>query len=173
MADFMFYDSGVLTPFHIAQKKGQLAEYFEHIAQSTTNRLRIGVSGPRISQELDDLDPVIGTAYEVAETYVNVRWRWFAFPVALQVLAWYFAYQVLFPTRWSRPKQRIWKSSALATLFHGLSPAMRKTFEPLPLLSSMDAVAKATNVALVSGDGGSWLRDDVAARNISSGSAIA
>ena len=157
--NWIFYESDVLASFHIAQRKGQLADYFENLAQGISLRLRIGVTGWRNSSVSGDLDPVRGTAWEIAETYVNVRWRWFAFPVALQFLAWFVVCRVFFETRLPR-RRRIWKSSALATLFHGLSPSMSENFESLPLLSSMDETAKATTVTLVHRDGGSWLEGD-------------
>jgi hypothetical protein len=67
--------------------------------------------------------PVLGTAYEM-RTYVHIRWGWIALPAVVVLMTGAFLASAMLRSRTTRTK--LWKSSALAMLFHGLDGDTRK-----------------------------------------------
>ena len=67
--------------------------------------------------------PVLGTAYEMS-TYVHIRWGWIALPAIVVLMTGAFLAAAMLRSRTTRTK--LWKSSALAMLFHGLDVDTRK-----------------------------------------------
>jgi hypothetical protein len=67
--------------------------------------------------------PVLGTAYEMS-TYVRIQWGWIALPALVVFMTGAFLAAAMLRSRTTRTK--LWKSSALAMLFHGLDGDTRK-----------------------------------------------
>ena len=100
--------------------------------------------------------PVPGDAF-IFESYVHVRWGWIAFPVLAILLTTVFLGAAVWQSR--RYKTKLWKSSALATLFHGLDHEARRRFAGHGSLVEKRQEAKSVRVQLVDEDGaGSLLR---------------
>ncbi|EKG10176.1 hypothetical protein MPH_12776 [Macrophomina phaseolina MS6] len=89
-------------------KNKNITKTFENIATAMTEQVRVSNSSFGVS----------GLAWS-NETYVNVRWAWMTLPLAVLVMsAAHLACTII--TNGARG-QRIWKSSSLALLFHGLN----------------------------------------------------
>lgn len=67
--------------------------------------------------------PVLGTAYEMS-TYVHIQWGWITLPAIVVLMTGTFLAAAMFKSR--STKTKLWKSSALAMLFHGLDGDSRK-----------------------------------------------
>jgi hypothetical protein len=67
--------------------------------------------------------PILGTAYEMG-TYVHVRWGWITLPAIVVLMTGAFLAAAMLRSRTTRT--RLWKSSALAMLFHGLDGDTRR-----------------------------------------------
>lgn len=67
--------------------------------------------------------PVLGTAFEL-RTFVHIRWGWIALPVIVVLMTGAFLVAAMMTSRTTKTK--LWKSSALAMLFHGLDGDTRK-----------------------------------------------
>ncbi|KAL8951866.1 MAG: hypothetical protein Q9222_002172 [Ikaeria aurantiellina] len=110
----------------------------ENLATAMTNSIR--------EQDDHHSNPAHGTAWS-SETYVHVRWAWFAFPAGLLLLSAIFLCGVMLET--AHREILVWKSSNLALLFHGQnldlsSPGNR----PVTRLSGMTAKASIIKVKL-------------------------
>ena len=91
------------------------------------------------------------------ETYVHVRWGWIALPALVVLLTGIFLAAAILKSRQSRTK--LWKSSALAMLFHGLDSETRMQFARQGSLNEKKKRAKDVRVQLDGdGDNGSLLR---------------
>jgi hypothetical protein len=113
------------------------------VALSITSYIRSDASG------LLGVVHVNGTAYKM-ETYVHVRWRWMALPIALVGLSIVFLAATILKNE--HKSALAWKSSSLALLFHGLE-GVGKGAEGL---GQMESVAKHTRVVLRKGGDGEW-----------------
>ena len=67
--------------------------------------------------------PVIGTAYKMS-TYVHIRWGWITLPAVVVLMTGAFLAAAILRSR--ATSTTLWKSSALAMLFHGLDSDTRK-----------------------------------------------
>ncbi|KAL8707193.1 MAG: hypothetical protein Q9220_007742 [cf. Caloplaca sp. 1 TL-2023] len=110
----------------------------ENLATAMTNSIR--------GQDDHQSNPAYGTAWS-SETYVHVRWAWFAFPAGLLLLSAVFLCGVMIET--AQREILVWKASNLALLFHGRnldlsSPGKR----PVTRLSAMTAKARIMKVKL-------------------------
>jgi hypothetical protein len=86
---------------------GRIAETLEQVAKAMSDALR--ANGLYAENVLGSGSP---------EIFVDVRWSWFAFPLCLLGLTTLF----LFATMWQMSAHpRVWKSSSLTVLVHGLS----------------------------------------------------
>ena len=100
--------------------------------------------------------PIRGEAFGF-ETYVHVRWGWIALPVLVVLLTGIFLAAAVLKSRQSRTK--LWKSSALAMLFHGLDEETRMQFARQGSLNDQKRRAREVRVQLDGdGDHGSLLR---------------
>jgi hypothetical protein len=90
-----------------------LPDLSDGLAKTMTNAMR--ASGGAV--------PVLGTAYE-RSTYVHIRWGWIALPAIVVLMTGAFLAAAMLRSRTTRTK--LWKSSALAMLFHGLDVDTRK-----------------------------------------------
>ncbi|KAL8735955.1 MAG: hypothetical protein Q9166_000517 [cf. Caloplaca sp. 2 TL-2023] len=126
-----------------------LTRRIENLATSMTNSIR--------GQD----DNVSGPAYGIAwtnETYVHVRWAWFAFPSTLIVLSSCFLLGVILET-WFRDIL-VWKSSNIALLFHGRSLKLSgRSGKPVNKLSAMTSRATNIRAKLVESEDNGWKLD--------------
>ncbi|KAL8660521.1 MAG: hypothetical protein Q9202_006476 [Teloschistes flavicans] len=103
-------------------------------------------------------DHVSGPAYGIAwtkETYVHVRWGWFAFPVTLVSLASLFLLGIILET--SHRDVLVWKSSNLALLFHGRNLNLTASSDtPVSQLSAMTSRASDIRAKLLETPQGGW-----------------
>ena len=100
--------------------------------------------------------PVPGQAFSF-ESYVHVRWAWLALPIVVVLLTGMFLAAAILRSRQSKTK--LWKSSALAMLFHGLDHETREQFARQGNLNDQKRQARGVRVRLdEDGDSGSLLR---------------
>lgn len=99
----------------------------------------------------DTNNQVEGAALNV-ETYVHVRWAWLRLLVVCVLGTFCFLLSAMISTRKYGP-EIIWKSSALAALFHGFEqrdsdkPA-RARIEQMEYVSGMNSLAESMQVSL-------------------------
>ncbi|KAK3954431.1 hypothetical protein QBC32DRAFT_336356 [Pseudoneurospora amorphoporcata] len=94
--------------------------------------------------------PVNGTSLSV-ETYVSVRWGFVALPVVAVLLAAVFLALAAWETK--RSGANLWKTSALAMLFHGLDEDARERFEDLRSLEAKKRESRNVRVRLSAEEG--------------------
>ncbi|KAI0803535.1 hypothetical protein GGR55DRAFT_387037 [Xylaria sp. FL0064] len=95
--------------------------------------------------------PVTGRAVYM-ESYVDVHWGFAVVPILVVVGALVFLLAMIYQSE--KSTTQVWKSSALAMLFHGLDDATKNQFAHANSLQEQKAQARATKVQLeVSGDG--------------------
>ena len=95
-----------------------------------------------------------GTVYG-SQTCIRVQWAWLSLPSALIVLAVTFLMATILGTRtW----QLIWKSSALALLFHGLDARNREQYGAMVDLPAMEDAAEEMQAKLTRPESG-WRFD--------------
>jgi hypothetical protein len=83
-----------------------LGQLMDTVAESLTNFIRNSSSVP-----------YVGTAWDT-ESYVHVRWIWLILPVALAPMSLVFLLYAIWMS--SHRELKVWKSSSLASIFHGL-----------------------------------------------------
>lgn len=111
----------------------------ENLASSMTNNIR--------QQNDSGSSPFEGVAYKT-ETYVHVRWAWFAYPATVFVLSLLYLLATIIESR--NRDIPIWKSSTLALLLHGQSMQLSR-FDRVPVstLSEMTEIAKEVEIELM------------------------
>ncbi|KAL8930577.1 MAG: hypothetical protein Q9208_000447 [Pyrenodesmia sp. 3 TL-2023] len=117
-----------------------------NLATSMTNNIR----------EQDDhvSRPAHGIAW-TDETYVHVRWGWFAFPAALMLISALFLLAIILET--SYRDILVWKSSNLALLFHGRGLNLSSpSDQPVSRLSAMTSRARNIKTELLETPDGGW-----------------
>lgn len=104
-----FFDTDMVQAFYwyYYEYPSGLARLTSELAQSMTNSFR--ASGGAV--------PVLGAAFE-SESFVFVRWGWIGLPVAVVGFTALFLGAAIWSSR--RSGLRLWKSSAVAMLYHGL-----------------------------------------------------
>ena len=109
-----------------------LGNLLQNISISMTNLIRNADSTTA---------PVIGKVW-TAETIVHVQWIWFIYPIAMILLTLVFLVATIVQS--SSQDIKVWKSSILAVLFHGLDdPGYNGTHQPL---DSTDMERRAEDV---------------------------
>lgn len=86
-----------------------------------------------------DFDIVTGLAFNI---FYHVRWVYMALPCILVFRSAIFLAQTIFRSR----KHEMWKSNALALLFHGLSTSDCDALGPAPRIVDMEEAAKRCEV---------------------------
>ena len=110
----------------------QFKSLIESLATSMTNNIRqFNLGGI----------PATGTVWKT-ETIIRVRWGWLLLPGTLVVLMVVF----LGATMFQSARQRVWKSSSLAMLFHGLGSETRSQLGTLDKLDQMQQKAGQVKV---------------------------
>ncbi|KAI4093135.1 MAG: hypothetical protein LQ344_003118 [Seirophora lacunosa] len=123
-----------------------LTKRINNLAASMTNNIR--------QQDDHVSDPAQGIAW-TNETYVHVRWAWFAFPTTLILISSSFLVGVILET--SYRDVMIWKSSTLALLFHGRGLDLSSpSDQPVKRLSSMSTKASSIKAELLETSEGGW-----------------
>ena len=113
----------------------------ENIALVVTNAMR-SANGT--------YDAVTGSAWE-RQTFIHVRWIWLTLPVLLVFSSLFLLISVMLES-WGQGVT-VWKSSALAVIFHGLD---KEDDLPVNKLSEMKHAAKKTKVRLQRAAGRDW-----------------
>ena len=143
-----YFDNDIIQAFYW--------DYYEY-----TNGLEMAMSDLATSmtvafRSFNGAVPVKGRAFTF-ESYVHVRWGWITLPVLVVLLTTVFLVAAVVRTRQSRTK--LWKSSALAMLFHGLDHETRDRFTRPASLAFQKKEARGIMVRLDEGvDGESMLR---------------
>ncbi|KAK3332723.1 hypothetical protein B0T19DRAFT_482928 [Cercophora scortea] len=148
-----FFDTDIVQAFYwnYYEYPSGLEMLMRDMAISTTVSLRsIGGNDTRL--------PVNGTAIS-SESYVRVRWGFVAVPVLAVLLTAVFLATAIAMTR--RSGARLWKTSALAMLFHGLDEDARERFEDFADLRAKRREARGVKVILDENGGGSLKIDRV------------
>ena len=118
----------------------------DNLATSMTNNIR--------QQNGSGITSFDGLAYKT-ETYVRVRWAWFAYPAAIVLISLVYLIGVIVET--TRCDVAIWKSSNLALIFHGKTLVLAKPDRIfVNKASQMAEVAKEVDVELVQSDEEDW-----------------
>ncbi len=124
-----------------------LPELIDNLAISMSNNIRqqnANVSSPEWR----------GTAWK-SQTYVHVRWAWFAFPAGLVVLSLALLVGTIIETKYR--EVMIWKSNNLALLFHGRGLELDSLDEmPVNKISQMTEKAKGISVELMQVSSQTW-----------------
>ncbi|KAK3348434.1 hypothetical protein B0H65DRAFT_175644 [Neurospora tetraspora] len=94
--------------------------------------------------------PINGTSLSY-ETFVSVRWGFVALPVTAVILAAFFLGLAAWETK--RSGASLWKTSALAMLFHGLDGDARERFEDLRSLEAKKRESRNVKVRLSAEEG--------------------
>lgn len=138
--DFDFVSSAGIWQFH-QEAPYAFEPHLDDITRAITNDMKSRAAGTT---------PIIGTAWEI-ERFVSIRWAWITLPVASHtgslILIW--------ATIWKSHKSdaRVWKSSSLAILLHGLSEETQQCIDSTSSSSQVEAIAAKMNVQLSSRKG--------------------
>ncbi|KAK3060926.1 hypothetical protein LTS18_007408 [Coniosporium uncinatum] len=143
-----FFDSDIVTAFYwnYYQYPSGLQMLMSDLASSMTTAFRSFMGA----------EPVVGTAL-ATESHVHVRWVFVALPIAVVALTAMFLVAAMWRTKASGSK--LWKSSALAMLSHGLDSGTREKFGGGGSLEEKRRWTRGVKVQLDEGDSGSLLRD--------------
>ncbi len=118
----------------------------ENLATSMTNNIRL--------QNDSGSTPFEGVALKT-ETYVHVRWAWFAYPATVLTLSLLYLLGTIIESR--NRDVLIWKASNLALLFHGQGLELSKgDHVPVNTLSEMNEMAKDIEIELVQTSNEDW-----------------
>ena len=143
-----YFDNDVVQTFYwdYYEYPDGLAKAMDDLATSMTVAFRSFVGAV----------PVNGQAFS-SETYVHVRWGFISLPISVVFFTTLFLLAAIWRTRSS--KTQVWKSSALAMLFHGLDEETRSRFKSRRSLGDKKKEARGVAVQLdESGEDGSLLR---------------
>ncbi|KAJ4346764.1 uncharacterized protein N0V89_010696 [Didymosphaeria variabile] len=113
-----FFDTDIVTAFYW--------NYYEYADGLNMLMSDLAVSMTTAFRGFTGAEPVNGKSSSL-ESYVHVRWGFAILPVAIVLATVLFLIASMVMTRSSETK--LWKSSALATLFHGLDHDTRAMFD--------------------------------------------
>ena len=118
----------------------------ENLATSMTNNIR--------QQNDSGSSPFEGIAYKT-ETYVHVRWAWFAYPATLLALSLLYLLGTIMESR--NREILVWKSSNLALLLHGQGLELsKKDHVHAKTLNEMTEMAKDIEIELIQTRDENW-----------------
>ncbi|KAI0423063.1 hypothetical protein F5X98DRAFT_369078 [Xylaria grammica] len=142
-----FFDSDIVTAFY--WNYYEYADGLDRLVKDTATSMTVAF------RSFAGAVPVSGRAiYTVS--YVHVRWGFAAVPILVVVGAALFLVATIHRSR--KSTTQIWKSSALAMLFHGLDDGAKNHFAHALSLKEQKAQARATKVRLEELDDGALLR---------------
>lgn len=131
---------------HALYEAKNYSKRIENLATSMTNNIR--------QQNDSGSSPFEGVAYKT-ETYVHVRWAWFAYPATLLTMSLLYLLGTIIESR--NRDVLIWKSSNLALLLHGQGLELSKDDHlPVNTLSEMTEMAKDTRIELIQTSHEDW-----------------
>lgn len=113
--------------------------HLERLAIAMTNALR---SSPLSPSQMSE-----GTAYH-RENFVSVRWIWLALPLSLLLLSFIFLFSTIVLSSRERDDVGIWKTSAIATLLHGLPDELQRKIKTSTIEGTPRTKAKELKVRL-------------------------
>ena len=146
-----FNSSGSSSAFssdviHALYNTDNCSKSMENLATSMTNNIR--------QQNNSDSSPFKGVAHQT-ETYVHVRWLWFAYPATVLALSLLYLLGTIMESR--NRDILIWKSSNLALLLHGQGLQLSKNGHvPVNTLSEMNEMANDIEIELIQTSDGHW-----------------
>ncbi|KAL5113231.1 hypothetical protein ACEQ8H_008898 [Pleosporales sp. CAS-2024a] len=132
-----FFDTDIVTAFYW--------NYYEYPRGLDMLMGDLAVSMTTAFRAFNGAVPTNGTSI-TTESYVHVRWGFAVLPIAVVVACLVFLLVSIAMTRAS--DAQLWKSSALAGLFHGLDKETRERFAAEDDLSAKKRQAKAVKVKL-------------------------
>lgn len=91
-------------------------------------------------------NPATGEVWKTA-TCIQVQWAWLAFPIILLASSIAVLAATIIHSR-RRSPQQIWKSSALAILFHGLDSALKERVRDVDNMDEMERIARKLHATL-------------------------
>jgi hypothetical protein len=142
-----FFDSDIVTAF-----------YWNYYEYADGLDLLVGDMATSMTvafRSFNGAVPVAGQAI-YAESYVHVRWGFAVVPILVVVGAAVFLVAAVWKSNKSRVE--VWKSSALAMLFHGLDGNSKAHFEQTQDLPEQKRKARVIKVQLQESDDGTLLR---------------
>ncbi|KAF2495221.1 hypothetical protein BU16DRAFT_561511 [Lophium mytilinum] len=110
----------------------------DNIAAAITNSIRRKSDGTELAK---------GSAW-APQTFVRIRWIWILLPALLLIFSFVFLVGTIVKS--TRQNVAVWKTSALATLLHGLSGDARHMLDPETPASEVEATAQRVLVVLSS-----------------------
>lgn len=123
-----------------------LTKRIDNLATSMTNNIRGQDDHVSVSAQ--------GIAW-TTETFVHVRWAWFAFPATLVLISTSFLLGIILET--SYRDILVWKSSNLALLFHGRGLNLSSHSDrPVKRISAMTSRARDIQAELLETPEGGW-----------------
>ncbi|KAJ9615757.1 hypothetical protein H2200_001834 [Cladophialophora chaetospira] len=131
-------DPGTVSIGSALQQASSLGQLVADVADSMTNRMRAINNGTRnFGVTIQDV------------TFIHVRWAWLSLPAGLILCGCVLLVILIFVGLTGRPKLVVWKSSSLASLFHGPQSGQGFPASSSPLtISDMDSTAKRIQVQL-------------------------
>jgi hypothetical protein len=132
-----FFDTDIVTAFYW--------NYYEYPRGLDMLMSDLAVSMTTAFRGFNGAVPTNGTSI-TTESYVHIRWGFSVLPIAVVVACLVFLLVAMAMTRSS--KTQLWKSSALAALFHGLDKETRERFYGEDGLHMKKRQAKAVKVSL-------------------------
>ena len=131
---------------HALYNTRSYSKSIENLATSMTNNIR--------QQNDSGSSPFEGIAYQT-ETFVHVRWVWFAYPATVLALSLLYLLGTIIESR--NRDVLIWKSSSLALLLHGQGLQLSKSDHvPINTLSEMTEMAKDLEIELIQSSDEGW-----------------
>ena len=131
---------------HALYNTRSYSKSIENLATSMTNNIR--------QQNDSGSSPFEGIAYQT-ETFVHVRWAWFAYPATVLALSLLYLLGTIIESR--NRDVLIWKSSSLALLLHGQGLQLSKSDHvPINTLSEMTEMAKDLEIELIQSSDEGW-----------------
>ena len=131
---------------HALYNSKDYSKSIENLATSMTNNIR--------QQNDSGSSPFEGIAYKT-ETYVHVRWSWFAYSATVLALSLLYLLGTIIESR--DRDVLIWKSSSLALLLHGQGLELSKNDRvPVNTLSEMNGLADDIKIELIQTSHEDW-----------------
>ncbi|ORY13277.1 hypothetical protein BCR34DRAFT_272798 [Clohesyomyces aquaticus] len=128
----------------IQEQPYDINPYLVKVATAMTNAMRS-------RDDANSTEAIQGIAWG-QENFVEIRWVWMTLPEALLIANLIFVAATILTSR--KDGTAAWKSSALATLLHGLSKEAREQFDPHISPSEVKALSRKLRVKLSRGDDG-------------------
>ena len=131
---------------HALYNTENFSKSMDNLAASMTNNIR--------QQNDSGSSPFKGVAHQT-ETYVDVRWSWFAYPATVLALSLLYLLGTIIESR--NRDILIWKSSNLALLLHGQGLQLSKSGHvPVNTLSEMNEMANDIKIELIQTSDEDW-----------------